>query len=148
MKNSIFKSALSILFLVLVSTINAQTTPSTPTFTQECLGIHYYVNVDLQNDPVVNGGFVKYTIPVPREGLDYIHGPLGCYLSNHLGNTVDVYVRKIHLELALSDYPSVEVPFELYVNKWITYDGATYDYPVSGGTQCFYYVVFKINSIY
>ena len=147
MKNSIFKSALSILFLVLVSTINAQTIPSTPTLTQDCLGIHCYVLVDLQHDPVVDGGFVKYTIPVPREGLDFIQGPLGCYLSNHLGNTVDIYVRKIHLELALSDNPSAEVPFELFVNKWIIPNGGTYDYPVSGALQCFYYVVFKIDSI-
>ena len=149
MKNLFFnlKIFISLLLLVIASSIKAQGISGTPVLSEGCLGIHCYVTVDLDNDPVVNGGYVKYTIPTPRENLDYIQGPAGAYLSNNLGNTVDIYVRKIHLELALSDYVAVEVPFELFVKKWILPNGGTYDYPVSGAAQCFYYVVFMINSL-
>ena len=117
MKNLFFnlKIFISLLLLVIASSIKAQGISGTPVLSEGCLGIHCYVTVDLDNDPVVNGGYVKYTIPTPRENLDYIQGPAGAYLSNNLGNTVDIYVRKIHLELALSDYVAVEVPFELFV---------------------------------
>lgn len=63
-----------------------------------CLGVWYDLNISL-SDPTVNGYFVC-TIPVPPEGIDFNSGIIGIgapYFFNHLGSTVDVYIKKIDL---------------------------------------------------
>ena len=83
---------------------------------------------------------LKYTITVPKEGITDLQGPAGCYLANNLGNTIDIYVRKIHLDLA-ADGVTCEVPFELYVNKWVDMWGE----PAASGIQCYYWVKFLVS---
>ena len=142
MKNTILKSFISLLFIALSPSIYAQTFESEleerwPNLSNSCLGIHCYVSVDLNTDPVENG-YLKYTIPVPRETIDFISGPVGCYLGNHLGNTIDIYVRRIHLELLASDQPQAQVPFELFVRLWKDHQGVTTTTPSSDDKQCYY----------
>ena len=107
-----------------------------------CLGTHCYISVFLNSDPVTSDGMLKYTINVPREGISNLQGPAGNYFANNLGNTVDIYIRKIHLDLA-ADGVTCEIPFELYVNKWVDYLGN----PISDNTgiQCFYWVKFMVS---
>jgi len=138
---------MTLFFAILSTSIYAQNDSlAEPTFAQEYLGIHCYVSVDLKNDPVENG-YLKYTIPVPREGVDFIQGPAGSYLLNNLGNTVDVYVRRSHLELALADMPYAQVPFELFVHLWKSPNGSTSTFPDPTKEQCFYYVVFNMTTL-
>ena len=105
-----------------------------------CLGTHCYISVFLNSDPVTPDGMLKYTITVPKEGITDLQGPAGCYLANNLGNTIDIYVRKIHLDLA-ADGVTCEVPFELYVNKWVDMWGE----PAASGIQCYYWVKFLVS---
>lgn len=108
----------------------------------DCLGTHCYITVFLNSHPVTADGFFKFTINVPPEGAVNVQGPAGAYLSNNLGNTVDLYVRKIHLDLA-ADGVNTEVPFELLVNKWTTGWG---NYNTSGtGAQCYYWIKIMVN---
>ena len=94
-----------------------------------------------------NLNYLKYTIPALREEVDFIQGPVGSYLANNLGNTVDVYVRRSRLELALANMPYAQVPFELFVRLWKSPNGATSTFPESDKEQCFYYVVFNMNTL-
>ena len=148
MKPSFFKVFITLFFTILANSVYSQEETERPEldFINECLGIHHEVSVNLNNDPVVNG-YLKYTIPTPRETIDYITGPAGSYLSNHLGNTVDVYVRRSHLELALADYPYAQVPFTLFVRLWKNDIGHTRTDPADGYNQCFYYVILNMSNI-
>ena len=149
MKNIFFKSFISLFFIVLSSSVYAQTYDPEldwdyPDLSYNCLGTHCYVSVDFNNDRVENG-YLKYTIPVPKEGVDFISGPVGCYLGNNLGNTVELYVRRTHLELLASDQPHAQVPFELFVRLWKDHQGVTTTIPSGVENQCYYYVVFNLS---
>ena len=113
------KTFISFVVFSLIMTVSfvakAQTIGASPV---NCLGTHCYISVFLNSDPVASNGMLKYTIRVPQERIVDIQGPAGCYLANNLGNTIDIYVRKIHLDLA-ADGVTCEVPFELYVDKWV-----------------------------
>jgi hypothetical protein len=146
MKRSLFKVFATLFFAIFATSVYAQTGWPEQEFIIECLGKHCDVSVDLYNDPV-ESGYLKYTIPTPTENIDYITGPAGSYLSNHLGNTVDVYVRRSHLELALADSPYAQVVFRLYVRLWKSQTGDTKTYPESGYNQCFYHVVFNMRNL-
>ena len=116
-----------------------------PDYSDECLGIHCYISVDLQNDPVVDGYF-KYTIPAPRESIDFISGPASAYFVN-LGNTIDVYVRRTQLELALADQSYAQVGFGLFVQVWQDAFGNKSTIPSSINQQCYYLIVFNMNTL-
>ena len=116
-----------------------------PDYSDECLGIHCYVSVDLQNDPVVDG-YLKYTIPAPRESVDFISGPASAYFVN-LGNTIDVYVRRTQLELALADQSYAQVGFGLFVHLWQDSFGNKSTSPTNTNQQCYYLVVFNMNTL-
>jgi hypothetical protein len=146
MKRSLFKVFATLFFAIFATSVYAQTGWPEQEFIIECLGKHCDVSVDLYNDPV-ESGYLKYTIPTPTENIDYITGPAGSYLSNHLGNTVDVYVRRSHLELALADSLYAQVVFRLYVRLWKSQTGDTKTYPESGYNQCFYHVVFNMRNL-
>lgn len=106
-----------------------------------CLGTLCYVSVYLNKDSVADGYFT-YTIPVPPEGIYSFHevqGPGSPYLTNHLGNTVDLELRRSHLLLAV-DGEDCEVPLELLVNKW-SYDWGSYTTtPDLNAAQCYYLI--------
>ena len=127
-----------LLFSVVFITSKAQSAWSAP----DCLGTHCYITVYINRDPVVEGGYLKYTINVPAEGVVDVQGPAGSFLFNNLGNTIDFYVRKSHLDLA-ADGVNCEVPFELLVNKWVTPLGI---YNTNGnGIQCYYWIKLIVN---
>ena len=114
------------------------------------LGVLCYVSVDIDNDPVTADGFLKYTIPTPSESIDDVVGPVGCYLLNYLGprSTVDLYVRRSHLELAIDSAASAQVPFEIFVNKWMNSHGDTYHEQTGVYCyQCHYTVILLTNSL-
>lgn len=140
-----FLKAFTVLFFSFLA-ISSYAQVDEPTYSYSYLGIHCYVSVDLKNDPVENG-YLKYTIPTPLQGATNIQGPAGAYLSNNLGSTIDVYVRRSHLELAMADRPYAQVPFELYVNLWKSPNGSTTTYYDPDKEQCFYLVVFNMNTL-
>ena len=150
MKSAFLKSFISLFFIVISSSVYAQRIDipdydwDKPDLSYNCLGLHCYVSVDLKNDPVENG-YYKYTIPIPREGVDFISGPVGCYLSNNLGSTVDIYIRRSHFEVIASDQPHAQVPFELFVPLWKDYSGLPTTTPSGVANQCYYHVVFNMN---
>ena len=109
-----------------------------------CLGRLCYVTVDLKNDPVVDGMYLKYTIPAPSESIWSIQGPGTSLFFNHLGNTVDIYVRKNHLELAIADSNVREVPCEVLVDKWVNDYGYYEYYQASGYLRCHYEIILMI----
>lgn len=147
MKRMFLKAFMLLFFVNITSSVLAQDYGFIePNHVEQYLGVHCEVSVDLDNDPV-QGGYLKYTIPAPREGVSFIQGPAGCYLSNNLGSTVDIYVRRVQLELALSDLPYAQVPFELFVNLWKDPHGGTTSSSGESTEQCFYYVVFEINTL-
>ena len=139
MKKNVMIWALVTLLVNLSLTVKAQSAWSA----DDCLGTFCEVDVYIDRAPVEANGFIKVTIPVPSEGIAGIQGPASAYFSNHLGNTIDLYVRKIHLDLA-ADGVNCEIPFELTVNKWVNDLGV---YNTSGeGYQCYYWV--KLMVIY
>jgi len=145
-----FKYFMTLFFAVFAISVHAQDNSDldweTPDLSYNCLGIHHYVSVDLDNDPV-ESGYLKYTIPVPKEGIDFITGPAGCHLLNNLGSTIDVYVRRSHLELALADQPYAQVRFELFVRLWKDYNGITTTILAGIENQCYYLVIFNMSNI-
>lgn len=144
----LISKSIATLFFILFATslLYAQESWSIVDANPNCLGIHCYISVDLNNDPIDNG-YLKYTIPTPKEGIDFISGSAGCYLSNHLGNTVDVYVRRTHLELALDSQPYAQVPFELYIPLWRINNDVITTIPGNINNQLFYIVYFNMNSL-
>ena len=85
-----------------------------------CLGILCYVNVDLSSDPVDSEGFLTYTIRTPSENLapNYgVQGPGSPRLTNNLGSTVDLKLRRSHLALE-ADGRNCELVIDVLVNKW------------------------------
>lgn len=139
MKKNVMIGVLVSLLVNLSLTVKAQSAWSAP----DCLGTYCEINVYMNSTPVDSNGFFKFTIPVPSEGFANIQGPAGSYFANHLGNTIDIYVRKIHLDLA-ADGINTEVPFELLVYKWVNDFGV---YNTSGdGYQCYYWL--KLMVIY
>lgn len=136
MTTKITKYIILFLFAMLAVVTNAQSSG------YDCLGTHCYISVYINQDPVTSDGYLKYTITVPPEGAYDVQGPAGAYLFNHLGSTVDFYVRKSQLLLA-SDGVDCEVPFELWVNKWFTGLGV---YNTTGeGTRCYYWIKLLVN---
>ena len=141
------KLIISMLLMIVPFTVMAQGIQP-PNYGYGHLGLLCYVSVDLENDPVTADGFLKYTIPTPSESIDDIVGPVGCYLLNYLGprSTVDLYVRRTHLELAIDGAVDAQVPFDLFVNKWMDSHGATYNEPTAP-YQCHYTVILLTNSL-
>lgn len=72
-----------------------------------------------------------------------MNAPAGCYLSNHLGNTVNVYVRRTHLELALDSQPYAQVPFELYIPLWRINNDVITTIPGNINNQLFLYYILQ-----
>lgn len=110
-----------------------------------CLGIWCYVNVHLSTDPV-DGGYLKYTIPVPSEGISPyggVQGPGSPILFNNLGNTVELWLRRVHVDLAANGQ-NCELPVEFRVNKWTTGWGSYSTIP-GNGTQCYYWIVLLVE---
>lgn len=141
MKNSTFKILAT---LVLLSAFQFSRAQCNNSYAVDCLGVHCYITVDLNNDPVTSDGYLKYTISKPQEGIESIQGPTAVYLSNDLGNTIDIYIKKIHL-IPLTRAITSEIPYELIVKKWVDRWGS----PISEGTaeaiQCHYHVVLLVN---
>ena len=105
------------------------------------LGTHCYITVYINQDPVTSDGYLKYTIPVPPEGAVHTQGPASSYLLGQIGSTVDFYVRKGQLDMA-ADGMNCEIPFELWVNKWV--NGFTYN--TDGvGERCYYMIKLLVN---
>ena len=111
----------------------------------DCLGTHCYISVYLNSDPVTSDGYLKYTICIPNENIYAIQGPASAYLSNHLGNSVDIYIKKAQLEMAVDGYANCEVPYELLVDKWVDYWG-NYTTDIltvnsnGGYSRCYYFI--------
>lgn len=120
--------------------------PPSPSYGNEELGILCHVSVDLNNDPVTSDGYLKYTIPAPTEQIDFISGPASAFLINHLGDTVDFYVRKNQLELAAADYAYARIPYLIFVKKWINTGGVISLVEKEGYYQCYYVVYLEINN--
>ena len=156
MNQLFFRSFISLLFALFTFSTYAQNMGNQveripenwpiPDYSDECLGIHYYISVDLRNDPVVDG-YLKYTIPVPREGIDFISGPASAFLLNNLGSTVDIYVRRSQLEIAIADQPYAQVDFALFVHLWKDPFGGISTSPSSTNKQCYYLVVFNMTTL-
>lgn len=132
------KNAIFTVCLLCVYVCNAQSTSYTN------LGILCYINVSLSHDPVDNQGYLTYTINTPDETACGIQGPGSPILTNNLGSTVDLKIRRIHLDLA-ADGLNCEIPLELTVAKWSTGWGHYTTSPSSGGAQCYYYIVLLIE---
>ena len=110
----------------------------------DCLGRLCYVTVDLNNDPLIDGMYLKYTIPAPSENIYSIQGPGISLVFNDLGSTVDILVRKTHLELALADSPNREIPCDVLVEKWVDEYGK-YEYnQTNANIMCHYHIVLMI----
>lgn len=146
MKNTFLKSFMTLFFAVLTISVHAQTEWPVPDYSDEYLGIHCYITVDLNNDSVVNG-YLKYTISVPKETVISIQGPASAYLSNNLGSTIDIYVHRLQLELALADMSYAQVPFALFVDLWKDSYGNITTELDSTAQQCYYYVVFNLSTL-
>lgn len=132
------KNAIFTVCLLCVYVCNAQSTSYTN------LGILCYINVSLSHDPVDNQGYLTYTINTPDETACGIQGPGSPILTNNLGNTVDIKIRRTHLDLA-ADGLNCEIPLELTVAKWSTGWGHYTTSPSSSGAQCYYYIVLLIE---
>lgn len=78
--------------ILCVYVCNAQSTSYTN------LGILCYINVSLSHDPVDNQGYLTYTINTPDEAVCGIQGPGSPILTNNLGSTVDLKIRRILME--------------------------------------------------
>ena len=113
-------------------------------FGYDCLGRLCYVTVDLKNDPLIDGMYLKYTIPAPSERIWAIQGPGIAMTFTNMGSTVDIYVRKTHLELALADSSNREIPCEVLVEKWVDDYGNYEYYQGAGYIMCHYHIVFMI----
>lgn len=66
------------------------------------LGTIGYVSVSISTAPTVSG-YLKLTIPTPRETIRNVEGPCSSYLNNYLSNTVDLYVNKTQLRIIADD---------------------------------------------
>jgi len=142
---------LKILLLMLLAFCQAEASDFDPIIprVKECLGVWCYITVDFKNDPVTSDGYFKYTIQTPPNGIQYacMQGPGAPYLFNHLGSTVDLYIRKMRLELDADGYDSV--PIELFVDTWIGDSGYYQSMPTDNSNtiknQCFYQIILNIT---
>lgn len=141
MNNPIFKILALMVFLFVFQIGRAQCNNS---YSVDCLGLHCYVTVDINNDPVTSDGYLKYTISKPQESIKSIQGPTAAYLSNDLGGTIDIYINKMQL-LPLTRSITSEIPYELLVNKWVDKWGATTTMETPEAIQCHYHVVLLIT---
>ena len=139
MKNVFFKIFTS-LSLIIYFTLNSNAQTHTHGF--DCLGVLCRITVNLEKDPVTSDGYLRYTIITPPEGAYNIQGPAGAFLANNLGSTVDIYIRKSQLELAVADRDQCEIPFELLVYMWKDEWGN----PASYGIQCYYHVILMVDN--
>jgi hypothetical protein len=130
----------TLLLFIVISTLNIRAQTFTHGF--DCLGIHCYVTVNLRTDPVTSDGYLKYTISTPPESIYDVQGPAAVLLSNYLGGTIDLYIRKSQLELAAADRDQCEIPFELLVDKWKDEWGN----PSTSGIRCHYHIILMINN--
>lgn len=115
-----------------------------------CLGeLAQVFTIDLTNDPLYNFRYYKLTIPVPSEGLilpfyeETIVGP-GCpYLTNFLGNTVDMYVNRIMLEPEFEDdgTGTCQIVYDLYVNR----QALEFSSHFGGNVYCHYHVIVNVK---
>lgn len=141
MKNSVFKILVLLVFLSVSQFCRSQCNNS---YLVDCLGLHCYITVDLNNDPVTSNGYLKYTISKPRERINDIAGPTAAYLANDLGSTIDIYINKMQL-LPLTRAITSEIPYELLVDKWVDKWGTTTTMGTPEAIQCHYHVVLLIT---
>lgn len=140
MKNNILRFFASLFFAIISITSKGQNDEGI-IYGYDYLGTHCYITVYINRDPVTSDGYLKYTINVPPEGAVYTQGPAGSYLLNNTGDTIDFYVRKGQLDMA-ADGMNCEIPFELWVNKWV--DGFRYN--TDGvGERCYYMIILMVN---
>ena len=121
---------------VFVEKIKAQTCD------EGCLGTWCYVDVSL-SDPV-NAGELIYTIPVPPEGFTGgIMGPGSPYLFNDLGSTIELHLKKGHLEIEADGNETTTLMLDALVNKYVL---GTEGYISSGDyVQCHYHIILRIT---
>lgn len=141
MKNSIFKIFAFLAFLFVFQISKAQCNNS---YQVDCLGVLCYITVDLDNDTVTSDGYLKYTIFKPQETIDCLQGPTAAHLTNDLGSTIDIYIKKAQLIPLVRSITS-EIPYELLVNKWVDRWGMPSIMGAAEAVQCHYHVVLLIT---
>ena len=114
-----------------------------------CLGLLCYVNVNLTTDPV-NAGMLTYTIPTPPDYdpiYSHAQGPGSPHLTNCLGSTIDLQLRRSHLLLEY-DGQNTQFPVDILVKKWSTGWGQyTTDPGYDEYAQCYYQVIIILNNV-
>ena len=140
MKNLFFKTFILLSFLFVCNTISAQyNREGSDVLGVWCYGDIYIKKTGSTDDP-------KCTIPVPTEGLypygNAISGPGAPYLTNYLGNTVDIRFNapaQIKVELDMQDG---DIGYELYTDERVTNS-----FDDINGTYKYYYVIIHVHFI-
>ena len=136
MKHCFFRFLLVALFsFALPNVNNAQTCGI------GCLGTWCYVDVSL-SDPTYAGDLI-YVIPVPPEGFaGSIMGPGSPRLYNNLGSTVELRLKKSHLEVE-SDGGNAQFVLDALTNEFVQdMEGSI----SSGGyARCHYHIILNVT---
>lgn len=115
-----------------------------------CLGeLAQVFTIDLTNDPIYNMRYYKLTIPVPSEGLilpfyeDTIEGP-GCpYLTNFMGNTVDMYVNRLMLLPEFNDDGTGHC--QLVYNLMVSHEELDFSIPFNERVYYHYHIIVNVK---